>query len=105
MANAVIYNPGLALAALAQQGPGAVAAFCAAWFGMIFASKPSGKPKHFRRMHDKKARGAAAAQAVGSHELHVHAGLAGVRPCCMPAVCRRGMGEGPAAFACVRACV
>ncbi|KAG1660790.1 hypothetical protein FOA52_011331 [Chlamydomonas sp. UWO 241] len=53
-ANALYYNAPLALGLLGQQAPGAVAQFFGLWFSMIFANKKSGKPKHFRRMHDKK---------------------------------------------------
>ena len=52
IANALYYNAPLALQALQQQG--ATQSLFGLWFSMIFASKKSGKPKHFRRMHDKK---------------------------------------------------
>ena len=52
VANCLYYNAQLTLAALQQQG--ALQALFGLWFTMIFANKKSGKPKHFRRMHDKK---------------------------------------------------
>lgn len=52
VANALYYNPVLALGALGSMG--AVGPFFGAWFTAIFDNKKSGKPKHFRRMHDKK---------------------------------------------------
>uniref|UniRef100_A0A7R9YU85 Importin N-terminal domain-containing protein n=1 Tax=Chlamydomonas euryale TaxID=1486919 RepID=A0A7R9YU85_9CHLO len=52
VANALYYNAPLAMAMLSQQG--AVGQFFTAWFGLIFVSRKSGKPGHFRRMHDKK---------------------------------------------------
>lgn len=54
VANCLYYNAQLTLAALQQQG--ALQALFGLWFTMIFANKKSGKPKHFRRMHDKKVR-------------------------------------------------
>lgn len=54
VANALYYNPVLALGALGSMG--AVGPFFGAWFTAIFDNKKSGKPKHFRRMHDKKVR-------------------------------------------------
>ncbi|GIM12546.1 hypothetical protein Vretimale_15865 [Volvox reticuliferus] len=52
VANALYYNATLTLGLLVQMG--VVGQFFAAWFASIFANKKSGKPKHFRRMHDKK---------------------------------------------------
>jgi hypothetical protein len=52
VAGALYYNPALALAALEQLG--ATASFFTTWFNMIMAAKPSGLPKHFRRLQDKK---------------------------------------------------
>ncbi|GFR51383.1 hypothetical protein Agub_g13813, partial [Astrephomene gubernaculifera] len=52
VANALYYNATLALGVLAQMG--CVGSFFSAWFAAIFATKKSGKPKHFRRQHDKK---------------------------------------------------
>jgi len=52
VANALHYNPTLALSALAAAG--ALPTFFAGWLGMVQAAKPSGKLQHFRRMHDKK---------------------------------------------------
>jgi len=52
VANALHYNPVLALQALQAQG--AVGQFLGGWFSMIMAAKSSGKPKHFKRMQDKK---------------------------------------------------
>ncbi|EFJ51590.1 hypothetical protein VOLCADRAFT_79706 [Volvox carteri f. nagariensis] len=52
VANALYYNAALALSVLVQMG--VVGQFFTAWFAAIFANKKSGKPKHFRRMHDKK---------------------------------------------------
>jgi hypothetical protein len=54
VANALHYNPALALSSLVSAG--ALPTFFAGWLGMVQAAKPSGKPKHFRRMHDKKVR-------------------------------------------------
>lgn len=52
VANALYYNAPLALAALGQMG--VTGQFFGAWFTAIFAVKKSGKPRHFRRQHDKK---------------------------------------------------
>jgi len=52
VANALYYNPVLTLQVLQAQG--AVGQFLGGWFSMIMAAKPSGKPKHFKRMQDKK---------------------------------------------------
>ncbi|GLC37117.1 hypothetical protein PLESTB_000981600 [Pleodorina starrii] len=52
VANALYYNAALTLGILSQMG--AVGSFFSGWFAAIFAVKKSGKPKHFRRMHDKK---------------------------------------------------
>lgn len=55
VANALYYNPVLTLQALQAQN--AVSQFLGGWFGMIMAKKPNGKPKHFKRMQDKKVGG------------------------------------------------
>ena len=55
VADALYYNAPLTLSLLQSQG--ALASFLGLWFGLIFASKKSGKGKHFRRMHDKKVWG------------------------------------------------
>lgn len=52
VANALYYNPALGLSVL--QSTGALASFFGTWMGMVQAAKSSGKPQHFRRMHDKK---------------------------------------------------
>eukprot|EP00798_Chlamydomonas_sp_ICE-L_P030404 gene30404-35409_t len=53
VANALYYNPALALATLSQSGAGAVSTFFGLWFGMIFATRgPTTKPKHFRGVDD-----------------------------------------------------
>lgn len=54
VANALYYNPALGLSVL--QSTGALASFFGTWMGMVQAAKSSGKPQHFRRMHDKKVR-------------------------------------------------
>ena len=52
VADALYYNAPLTLSTLQSQG--ALTTFLGLWFSLIFASKKSGKGKHFRRMHDKK---------------------------------------------------
>lgn len=52
VANALYYNPALTLQALQAQG--ALQQFLQGWFAMIMANKSNGKPKHFKRMQDKK---------------------------------------------------
>ncbi|CAL5220954.1 g3058 [Coccomyxa viridis] len=53
VANAIYYNPVLALQQLQQQGK--LQHFFATWFQMVFAKKKKTEgPKHFRRLCDKK---------------------------------------------------
>jgi len=54
VANALYYNPVLTLQTLQAQG--AVGQFLGGWFGMIMANKSNGKPKHFKRVQEKKVR-------------------------------------------------
>jgi hypothetical protein len=54
VANMLYYNAPATLVTL-QQTPGALPSFFGLWMQMIFATRAgSTKPKHFRRMHDKK---------------------------------------------------
>ncbi|KAG2439798.1 hypothetical protein HYH02_010433 [Chlamydomonas schloesseri] len=77
VANALYYNAPLALSALAALG--VTGQFFGAWFTAIFAVKKSGKPRHFRRQHDKKvaALGLTSLLAVPDEALpaEVRAGL------------------------------
>lgn len=81
VANALYYNASLALSVLSQMG--VVGSFFSTWFAAIFANKKSGKPKHFRRMHDKKVcvLGLVAMMAVPDEGLpaDIKAGLPQVR--------------------------
>lgn len=52
VANALYYNPVLTLQALHAQG--AVQQFLGGWFSMIMSNKSNGKPKHFKRIQQKK---------------------------------------------------
>jgi hypothetical protein len=54
VAGACYYAPRLALAAL--EAAGGTQRFFSGWFTAIMAKKPNGKPKHFKRLQDKKAR-------------------------------------------------
>lgn len=52
VANALHYN---AVATMAElQRVGALVPFFSGWYAMVMASMKSGKPRHFRRMYDKK---------------------------------------------------
>lgn len=54
VANALHYN---AVATMGElQRMGALVPFFGGWYAMVMASLRSGKPRHFRRMYDKKVR-------------------------------------------------
>ncbi|BDA47636.1 Importin-7 [Coccomyxa sp. Obi] len=77
VANALYYNPVLALQQLQAQGR--TQAFFTTWFQMIFAVRKAGGAKHFRRQYDKKVNtlGMAAVLTVPDDSLpaEVAAGL------------------------------
>ncbi|KAK9839718.1 hypothetical protein WJX81_008385 [Elliptochloris bilobata] len=65
VANALYYNPALALRELQQQSR--LTTFFSTWFQMIFATqRRTGKHRHFRRMHDKKVNVLALAAVLGA---------------------------------------
>eukprot|EP00891_Asterochloris_glomerata_P009638 jgi/Astpho2/9638/fgenesh1_pm.00146_%23_24_t len=74
VATALHYNAEIAVAALQQQGQ--LATILSTWFQMIFASRSSGLPVHFKRLYDKKVSLLGLTALMGLPDRQVPPGLA-----------------------------